>query len=138
MLGELKRPDGERLFHIVRHGPCQACIDQGMGAQCDHFDRLPWKSKDKEDEVKAIFKQQGKEDLFNQEMRGGAISKRNYLIAGKFITALQQRPLHVWQRSPGVIHLGIDPHGGGKTSETSIIAISYVRGSHVVGILRMS
>lgn len=73
----------------------------------------------------------GKMDLFAQEMRGETIG-RSFLLAKKNVIALRQRPLFVWARPPGVIHLGIDPHGGGKTSETAIMAISYVRGHIVV------
>lgn len=132
MLSNLKRGDGKPLFHVVRHGPCQECIDKGIGPDCIHFERAPWKSKQKDDEVRAIYAQQGKSDLFDQEMRGQTVSKHNYLIQGKFIKALHDRPLHIWSRPPGVIHVGIDPHGGGKTSEHAVMAISYVRGAHVV------
>jgi hypothetical protein len=75
----------------------------------------------------------GKMDLFAQEMRGETIG-RSFLLAKKNVIALRQRPLFVWARPPGVIHLGIDPHGGGKTSETAIMAISYTRGHIVVRI----
>jgi hypothetical protein len=134
MLGDLKRKDGKPLFHVVRHGPCQDCIDKGIGADCPHFERAPWKSKSKDSDVRAIYAQQGKSDLFDQEMRGQTISKHNYLIQGKYIKALNLRDLHIWAWPPGVIHVGIDPHGGGKTSEHAVIAISYTRGSHVVSL----
>lgn len=132
MLDNLKRKDGKPVFHFVRHGPCNACIDAGIGNKCTHYEKAPWKSKQKDDDVKTIYKQQGQSDLYNQEMRGEVVSQRTYLIQGKWITALKNQPLHEWMRPPGVIHLGIDPHGGGKTSETAIMALSYVRGQHVV------
>lgn len=131
-LSELKDKDGNDVFFVVRHGPCQKCIDKGIGVDCPHFERAPWKSKAKDDQVKAIFKQQGKMELFEQEMRGQVISKMNFLVAGKFINLLRDRPLFKWRHPPRLIYLGIDPHGGGKTSETAIMALGYYRGSHVV------
>lgn len=47
------------MFHVIRHGPCQACTDEGIGDKCPHFERAPWKSKSKDDDVRAIYKQQG-------------------------------------------------------------------------------
>ena len=69
-LDVVKRKDGKCVFNFVRHGPCNACIDNGVGAECPHYERAPWKSKTKDSDVKAIYKQQGQKDLGDQEMAG--------------------------------------------------------------------
>lgn len=71
-------------------------------------------------------------DLYAQEMAGMGVSNQTYTIKGKFITSLKQRKPHVFTRNPQSIHIGIDPHGGGKTSDTAIVAMCQDQGRKVV------
>lgn len=132
-LEDIKRPsDGSSVFKFTKHGPCQTCVDQGIGADCPHYERAPWKSKAKNDDLQAIYKSQGEMALFEQEMAGMGVSHNTFTVRGMFITALQQRPAHVFTRQVQSIHLGIDPHGGGKPSDTAIVAMCQDQGHKVV------
>lgn len=131
-LENYKRPDGKPIFQFVRHGPCNACIDSGVGAECPHYERAPWKSKSKDQDIKAIYKAQGESALGDQEMSGMSVSTRTYIIQGIYIKQLHIRPLHIFANPVGLIHVGIDPHGGGKTSNTAIVALANDCGRVVV------
>jgi hypothetical protein len=44
-LDKYKRKTGKDIFKFIRHGPCDACVDAGVGPKCPHYERAPWKSK---------------------------------------------------------------------------------------------
>lgn len=58
-LEDIKRPDDKPVFHFVKHGPCNKCMENGTSADCPHYERAPWKSKAKADDLKAIYEAQG-------------------------------------------------------------------------------
>lgn len=131
-LYRLKRKDNRVIFKFIRHGPCDACMEEGRGPQCPHYERMPWKSKAKDDDIKEIYRQRGQAELGEQEMSGASISPLTFIVKPIYIKQLLERPLHSFTHPPGVIHVAIDPHGGGKTSATAIIFVANDCGKYVV------
>jgi phage terminase large subunit-like protein len=93
---------------------------------------MPWKSKSKDDDIKEIYKQRGQTELGKQEMSGETIDALTFIVRPIYIRQLQERAPYIFERPPGVIHVAIDPHGGGKTSNTAIMMLANENGRIVV------
>ncbi len=123
---------GNLIVQSLHHGPCESCTERGEANACPHYERMPWKSKSKEDVIKEIYAQRGEAALGMQEMMGATISPLTFIIRPAYITQLKERPLYIFERTPSVIYVAIDPHGGGKTSRTCIMFLANENGRIVV------
>lgn len=152
----LKRKDGDPILKSLHHGPCDSCVERGEGEKCPHYERMPWKSKvefvymhvrlshmcacalamehkqSKDDDIREIYKQRGQAELGTQEMSGTMISPLTFIVRATYIRQLQERPHYIFNHAPSVIHVAIDPHGGGKTSRTCIMFLANENGRIVV------
>lgn len=126
MLLDLLDPDtGKRIFKVEQIGlACDSCIAADKAAACPHrLDLNPsWKSKKGYALQKAIL---GSSETFERETQGRVLTARRPAFDAKDVDALFNQPrvsvVPADPSSPGVIYLGVDPNGLGK-SDTGMIA----------------
>lgn len=85
-----------------------------------------------QDKVLAIMKHNP--SLAAREIGGITVSDLQFIFK-KYLLSLHGAPLHKFQYNPHVIHLAIDPSGGGKGSDWAIMSISIENGCRVVSII---
>lgn len=152
-LTELKREDGELLFHVHAIGlACDACMAAGKGANCTHKgDLLPkWKPRDRQARIKAIYGED-KEDAFAQESQGMIVRAKNTAFDPELIGAALGNPQELktgpdeskeeegtagpklgWRHPPRVTYSFIDPSGGGVSSNYAVVTMGRNEGRDVV------
>jgi hypothetical protein len=60
-----------------------------------------------------------------RENLGQVISTREFMIQPAWIQALHNRTLYRLQHNPDIVHIGIDPSGGGEASDYAICSTVY-------------
>jgi hypothetical protein len=132
-LFELKKDDGQNLFHLISIGlACQTCLDNGL--QCTHkLDKLPhWKPVERQALINTILA--SNPDLADRETRGIVKSSRRELFDKQWVHRLRERAAHVFEHTPNVVFLAIDPAGGGNMSDFAMCSMAYENARHVVYI----
>ena len=70
-----------------------------------------------------------------EEQFGVSGTNGNNLYLPKFIKAFENRPRHVFSEPPGVVHIAIDPSGGGSGSNYTIVSQAWEHGRQVVSFV---
>lgn len=135
MLLDLKRVDGTPLFQQIRLGlACQMCMDSGEAASCTHMSHvLPsWLSSERSEQARLLY--QADEASYLREARGLVASDQRYVFDKRSIKLMQLREPYIFEDPMRVrtIHVGLDPHGGGSTSDFAILSINWIQGRKVV------
>ena len=133
-LFQLKNEKDETLFHLISIGlACQTCLDNGL--RCSHkLDKLPhWKPVERQALINKILS--SNPDLADRETRGIVKTSKRNLFEKTWIAKLKERPLYVFEYSPSVIYVAIDPAGGGSMSDFAICSMAYENCRHVVQLL---
>lgn len=132
---ELKRPDGTFLFEQIRLGlACQTCMDNGEGAACTHMTHIipPWLSSARSEQARLLYK--ADQASFEREVQGRIASSHVYIFNKQLIRLFQLRSGYVFDdpNRVRVIHVGIDPHGGGEASDFAMFSMTLIHGRKVV------
>lgn len=116
---------------------CEECMEAGRAVGCTHMTHIMphWLSQERSELVKCLYGDN--EAAYNREAQGLIASSNVYVFNRRLIKALQIRRKHVIRDKDSIreIHISIDPHGGGDSSEFAIFAISYLDGKPVVSAL---
>lgn len=132
---QLKGDNDEPLFKCIQIGlACQKCLAKGIMKQCRHNKgRLPmWKSAGRQRKTEKVM--ESDPEMRARELCGGIISTNNFIFASYMETFKEQIAKHprTIESQPGVIHMAIDPSGGGNPSDYAICSYTYHRGSQVI------
>lgn len=133
---ELRRPDGTFLFKQIRLGlACQACMDNGEGASCTHMQHIipPWLSVARSEQARLLYK--ADQASFEREVQGRIASSYVYIFPKQLLSLFKRRLPYQFDdpiNRVRVIHVGVDPHGGGEASDFCILSMCYFRRAHIV------
>jgi hypothetical protein len=129
---EKKNEKGEPLFLTLRMGlACNECLEKGKPQDCIHklAEQPPWKSTTRLRTIQAIT---GDNAVFVRENQGIIISDKNYVFNARWVMAFLTRPRHTFAYNVRLVHLFIDPGGGGALSDYAMLGITYDNGRTVV------
>ena len=135
-LVDLKDAHGEPLFYVVILGmACQECINKGIAEKCIHkLDELAaWKSVERYMMVSQVLSR--KKDIMMREQQGLMVGKRQPYFDALYIRMLFDRPVYTFQNAPHVLHMSMDPSGGGTLSNYTISTLGFENGMTVVSTL---
>lgn len=118
---------GENVFTLIAIGPCESCVLAGKAGECPHYEKPPWKSGRKYQEVAAVLAASGDAGLTAREMDGIITSSKHFLVLQRWINDFKARPPHVFTEPVPVVLIGIDPHGGGDGSSTGVFDLILTR-----------
>jgi len=102
---------------------CDKCVEKSI--KCVHKKHhIPaWKSGERQLIAEALV--EGQETTRRQEMLGMISSDNVYCFVHSWINAFVRRQRWFFSHPVQVIHVGIDPSGGGEGSEFAIMSISF-------------
>lgn len=132
-LVDLKDAHGEPLFHVIILGmACQDCINRGIAEKCIHkLDELAaWKSIERYMMVSQVLSR--KKDIMMREQQGLMVGKRQPYFDPLYIRLLFERPLYNFANAPHILHMGMDPSGGGAQSNYTITTLAFENSMSVV------
>jgi len=118
------------LFHVIYlASACTACEEAGI--ECIHTKlRLPkWKPIAATEKVEKLI--QNKVTIA-RELHGKISSSRDLVFKKPWINQFITRPPHIFQYNPQVIHVAIDPSGGGEGSDYVIGSMAFENSKKVV------
>ena len=124
------REDGRPLFKTIRLGmACQSC--EAAGIPCNHkLYKLPfWKPIARAELTSAILASMP--ELNARENLGQVVSSREYMCK-PFMKAFRERPSYRLAHDATVVHIGIDPSGGGTSSDYAICSTVHDNGNYVI------
>jgi len=114
MLMELQWPNGEYIFLSLRIG---------FGKK-----NPVWRGVGNQRKVNAIYKCYGETELGEREASGVLNTGKHYHFSRDSIEKLRVRGWqHTFDREVNVLHMAIDPAGGGKSSDFAVTTITYTR-----------
>lgn len=137
-LVDLKDAHGEPLFYVVILGmACQDCINKGIAEKCIHkLDELAaWKSVERYMMVSQVLSR--KKDIMMREQQGLMVGKRQPYFEALYIRLLFERALYAFQNAPHVLHMSMDPSGGGTLSNYTLSTLAFENGMTVVSAMRV-
>jgi hypothetical protein len=115
-----------------------AIFHPGKASKCRHkLNTLPpWKSAELQERVEAILAND--EGLINRETKGIVVSDNIFQYQKIHIKALKDSiPIH-FKNDPIVLHTGIDPSGGGASSDWACVTIANEDGKFPVSFMHFS
>jgi hypothetical protein len=133
ILQDLKNQYGEPLFKNIQIGlGCDKCRLAGED-KCPHsLKRLPaWKSEGRHELVRAIYADQT--DVMKREAEGQIVSNRIFLFQKKWVDAFEKsEPEGFPYQTTQLVHVAIDPSGGGAQSDYVIVSMIKEKGKWIV------
>ena len=130
-LMEMTKEDcDEAIFKTIKIGlSCDDCASRKI-KRCPHTaHRLPvWKSEHRQALTEHIMK--GNEARMHRELHGRVGSRKQFVFK-KHTSKMNKLAPYRWQRKPNVLHLGIDPSGGGA-SEYAYCLVGHEDGNDVI------
>lgn len=126
-LPEIRHPvTGKPLFKVIKIGlSCDACSDKGI--KCVHMkSHIPiWKSGDRQLIAEALI--DSDEATKKQEIHGTIANSGDkvFSFSQAWIKNMCTRPPWIFNRPVQVIHVAIDPSGGGRESEFAIDSAAF-------------
>lgn len=127
--------DGNSFFKVIRvEGVCEECKRAGLDLECQHMAHVlpPWKSQARLDRIMRYYKGKEDEEIFKMENQGTIGNTRELVYRKEYIELLRAKEKHTFTHAVTAIHVAFDPHGGGKQSDTAMIAMVYDQGMQVV------
>ena len=125
------------LFKVIKIGlTCEAC--EAMGLACTHkIRRLPhWKTMSRQQMIQRVMASDP--ELMVRETRGLVMSTKQFMIHKSFILHLHNRPVYHVKNKVQVLHMAIDPSGGGTASDYAICTIGRESGKIFIASLEVS
>jgi hypothetical protein len=125
------------LFKVIKIGlTCESC--EAMGLVCTHkIKRLPhWKTMTRQEMIQMVLASDP--ELCARETRGLVISTKIFMIQRMWILALRERELYRLQNKAQVLHMGIDPSGGGTGSDYALCTIGHENGRNYIASMEVS
>lgn len=122
---EIKDKQGRPMFYQIKVGlSCDECTLRGINCPPSHkIRRLPaWKTAERQEKTEAIMA--NRPDQANRELLGMVTSSRQYLFK-KFTAQLFERNPYIFEHTANVVHIGIDPSGGGTSSDYAIVSLAH-------------
>lgn len=123
--------EGKPLFKVIRIGmACEAC--EAAGVPCSHkVYRLPfWKPQVRQEKIDAIYK--NNPELYAREILGQVVSNKEYMCTAPLMRPFKDKQPHKMVYPANVVHIGIDPSGGGTASDYAICSMVYDNGQFVI------
>lgn len=124
-LPEILHPISKKpLFKVIKIGmACDACIEKQI--KCVHKKQhIPaWKSGVRQQIAETLV--ESSDTTKKQEMLGVIAGNSVYCFVQSWINAFTRRPRWFFKHPVQVIHVGIDPSGGGSGSEFSILSLAH-------------
>lgn len=109
-------------------------MDNGEGASCTHMQHIvpPWLSLERSEVARLLYK--ADQASFEREVQGRIASSYTYIFNKQLLRLFQNRPHYQFEnpKRVRVIHVGVDPHGGGEASDFVIFSMCYIHGRKVV------
>jgi hypothetical protein len=130
LTGLTRKDSDEPLFLVLQVGTkCEDCI-AAQREECPHTkNRLPsWKSTERQAMTEQIMK--GNVARMNRELHGVVGSQKQFLFR-KYITKMTELAPYRWKTNPTVLHLAVDPSGGGA-SDYAYSLLGYEEGYNVI------
>lgn len=127
-----KDQDGNPIFAKLQIGlSCEECMD-AQKSDCPHKLRLlpRWKPVERQKKVEAILANDKAMSL--RETHGMSIGSAQYCFEKVFIKKLRERKLYQFKQRVNVLHMAIDPSGGGKGSDYAVCTMAVENQQHVV------
>lgn len=123
ILQDLKDANGDPLFENIRIGlACDRCVAANV-EKCPHvLKRLPaWKSEGRHELVRSIYAEN--QEAMKREAEGQIVSSRQFMYLKKWVDAFAVRATEEFDdRGVQLIHVAIDPSGGGTGSDFTIVS----------------
>ncbi len=90
----------------------------------------PWKDPKSQAMIDEILK--NKPSLLLRETRGIVVGDSDHQYPKKHIKAFRDRFPYTFEQDVPVLHTGIDPSGGGRSSDYALVTIAFENGKWVV------
>lgn len=124
-LPEILHPVSKKpLFKVIKIGmACDACIEKQI--KCVHKKHhIPaWKSGVRQLIAETLV--ESSDTTKKQEMLGVIAGSSVYCFVQSWVSAFARRPRWFFKHPVQVLHVGIDPSGGGSGSEFSILSLAH-------------
>jgi hypothetical protein len=130
---ELKDASDRPLFVTLKLGlACEACLAKGKPQDCVHklAEQPPWKSTSRLRKIQAIMGDDSA--TFTRENQGIVISSRQFMFPVPWVVSFMQQERVQFEHNVPLIHMAIDPGGGGSLSDYAMSAITYFNEKTVV------
>ena len=114
-------PNGLLFLTLEIGFQCAACKAANVACTCPIRSLPPWKHKSGQAKVELIYGSQT--NLMMQETRGVVCSSRQYMFQS-FLSAFKERPMYSFPYSCPYLLMGIDPSGGGQSSDYAVAMIT--------------
>ena len=127
----IKGDSDETLFYTIRIGQsCQDCLNKRI--KCIHkIMRIPdWQPSQNREKVAKIMASDP--ELHAREAGGDIVGTVQYVFEHHWLNSFYNRPLYTFQHHVQVLHIGIDPSGGGRSSEFVILSMAFENGQYIV------
>lgn len=122
--------NGAPLFKTIRIGlACDSCTSSGIACTHKVFKLPSWKPVARQEKIDAIMKTMPE---INARENAGQTLTSQKVCEKKWIKALQDRKLWTFQNPVSVIHIGIDPSGGGSASDYALNSMAYDNAQYVI------
>jgi hypothetical protein len=109
-------------------------MDSGNAASCTHLKHIipQWLSASRSEQARLLY--QADEASYKREVLGLIASSNKYVFDKRSIKLMQLREPYIFEDTTRVrtIHVGLDPHGGGSTSDFAMFSVHWVHGRKVV------
>jgi hypothetical protein len=134
-LMQLKNENDGPLFKCIQIGlSCAKCTAKGITVQCKHNKgRLPqWKNAKRQRKTETVMSSDP--EMRARELLGNIVSGTNFIFSpymDKFKKRVTDDPIQL-NGQPGVVHMSIDPSGGGNPSDYAIVSYVYNKGTQVI------
>ena len=125
------------LFKVIKIGlTCEAC--EAMGLACTHkIRRLPhWKTMSRQQMIQRVMASDP--ELMVRETRGLVMSTKQFMIHKSFILQFHTRAPYQIKNKVQVLHMAIDPSGGGTASDYAVCTIGREAGKTYIASLEVS
>lgn len=127
---------GEKIFHTISIGvACENCQLYFPSQECPHVYKPLPDHRSSKNLIIAESLLGDDQDTIRQELYGEANSGSLYMLrteVRRFQLRMEENGPYDFKDSVQVLHTAIDPSGGGKASDWSIITMAKENGQHVI------
>lgn len=121
----------EPIFDVIRVGTvCPACAEAKVFCTHNKKNNPIWKGQSRHELTQLIMKDQI--DLFNRETGGIPSGGNNYMYDKKWLKEFENRKRYIFKNPVEILYLGIDPSGGGSSSDYTILTMAAEEGQTIV------
>jgi hypothetical protein len=125
------------LFKTIKIGlTCESC--QAMGLPCTHvIKKLPsWKTQSRQAMIQMVLASDP--ELCARETRGLVMSTKLFVLDRIWIKKFMEREPYALKENAQVLHMGIDPSGGGSGSDYAVCTLGIESGKFYIAGMDIS